>query len=116
MNSKRKFQVSIVLALAALLISTFSAWAHPAEGIASTPDPTAFVPCRGVIERAEKVASGIDIPARWADYVLLENSSHCLVVAGVSTMLIPNTGLARKMDARFAAFKDRQAEARSFGR
>lgn len=92
----------VVIVFAALLASTQSVFARPAEA----PEVTT---CR-------QLAASVDIPSRWADYMLLKNPSRCTVVAGVSTVLIPNTGLARKMDARFSAFKDRQAEERSYGK
>ncbi len=127
MNMKRSTFV-IGLALVALFANTFSAAAYPAE----LPE----------ISSCNQTTASVDIPARRVDYLRMSNPIPCPVVAGTSNFQIPLTGISAfpdrhiafkdlqadllsgdyfharvenhlLIDARFAAFKDRQAEDRS---
>jgi hypothetical protein len=110
MNSKLTIRFSVVLALAALLVSTLTAWAYPAEspGLAPAAQPLSSRSCSEVLANAELVAANIDLPAHRAEYAALDKIGNCMRVAGMR-MSIPVTGRAAWTTNRFLAFKDRQA-------
>lgn len=111
MNHKLTVHLSVALALVALLINTLTALAYPAETPETKPNerPIIKIRCSEVLDTAEEDAASIDIPARRAEYAVLDRISYCLQVAGVSKT-IPATGRATWVTSQYLAMKDRQAE------
>jgi hypothetical protein len=89
----------VVIALAALLVNTFSVFAYS----------TKMSDVRTCAQ-----AALVDIPSHRVDYDRLYNSTPCPVVASASVLLIPVTNLDATR-SRFASFKDQQADLASGG-
>jgi len=110
MNHKLMFRFSVIFALVALLVNALTVCAYPAETPETTPNMqyTNKVHCYEILRTAKKVADGIDIPSRRAEYAALDRIGYCILVTGVHTT-IPATGVTWA-DRRFMEMKDRQAE------
>ena len=111
MNTNRKFLFSVLLALAAILFSSFSAHAYavqPSDFDWSSAS-AAQSDCAQVLRDAQDTLARIDVPTTRADYAALDRIAQCLAAAEAS-FSIPVTGRANSYTERFMAVKDLQAE------
>ncbi len=108
MNAK-SLKVAVLVALVALFASAFNVLAYPAELPSGTPSQ-AGQPAACQLSSVD--LSSMDIPARRADYNLLDRIAPCATADQGANGVIP---VSRAQNNRFMQFKDLQAELASGG-
>lgn len=111
MKPNLSYRISLVLALAALLLSMDAALAYPTDTPKTGADGQSSIkiPCYQVIETAPADLARIDIPSRRPDYATIDRIADCIHTAGVSTS-VPQTGRAAWTTNQYLEMKDHQAE------